>query len=90
MTLVGAGGRGFRRSPNIRRSAFFIERGASPPTVVQLTDTHWHNGEPEDLQRGARVIRLRQDQRGFETWVRQDDGSVVNDPPLHEPQGSRG
>jgi hypothetical protein len=41
----------------------------------------------DGFQRGARVIRLRQDQRGFDTWVRQDDGSVVDDPPLHQPQG---
>ncbi|MCT1402137.1 metallophosphoesterase family protein [Paenibacillus sp. p3-SID867] len=33
---------------------------------------------------GARVIRLRVDERQFETWIRQSDG-LVAEMPLHEP-----
>ncbi|MNW61811.1 hypothetical protein D3C74_398990 [compost metagenome] len=29
------------------------------------------------LQRGARVIQLTEGERRFETWIRQEDGSVV-------------
>ncbi len=39
------------------------------------------------FQRGARVIRLREGARSFETWLRLDDGTKLSDPPLHEPNG---
>ncbi len=39
----------------------------------------------EGFRRGARVVRLREGERGFETWVRLDDGTVA-DRPLHEPE----
>ena len=41
----------------------------------------------DGFQRGARVIRLREGERSFETWLRLDDGSIVSDPPAHEPRG---
>jgi Calcineurin-like phosphoesterase len=39
----------------------------------------------EGFARGARVIRLREGQRRFDTWVRLDDGSAVTEPRVHEP-----
>jgi predicted phosphodiesterase len=39
----------------------------------------------EGLLRGARVIRLRQDERGFETWIRQEDGTVDRQETPHSP-----
>ncbi|RKN70164.1 metallophosphoesterase [Paenibacillus ginsengarvi] len=39
-----------------------------------------------DMQRGARLIRLHEGKRGFDTWVRQADGSVVTNPPEHAPE----
>ena len=41
----------------------------------------------EGFRRGARVIRLREGERDFETWFRLDDGSRVEPGPLHEPAG---
>lgn len=41
----------------------------------------------DGFQRGARVIRLREGRRDFETWLRLDDGSAVADLPVHEPRG---
>jgi hypothetical protein len=41
----------------------------------------------EGFPRGARVIRLREGEREFDTWLRLDDGSLVRDPPDHFPQG---
>ena len=41
----------------------------------------------DGFQRGARVIRLLQGERSFETWLRLDDGSVP-DSPAHEPEAS--
>ncbi|MFI5183685.1 MAG: metallophosphoesterase family protein [Vicinamibacteria bacterium] len=39
----------------------------------------------EGFHRGARVVRLRQGERTFETWVRLEDGSALTNPPIHEP-----
>ena len=39
----------------------------------------------EGFQRGARVIRLREGERRFDTWVRLEDGSALLEPPVHEP-----
>jgi hypothetical protein len=39
----------------------------------------------DDFARGARVIRLREATRAFETWLRLDDGTALTDPPLHLP-----
>lgn len=41
----------------------------------------------EPFERGTRVIRLTEGERGFETWQRLADGTVVIDPPEHEPIG---
>lgn len=38
----------------------------------------------EGFARGARVIRLREGERGFESWIRLDDGTLA-ERPLHEP-----
>lgn len=46
-------------------------------------NTYGRDGFP----RGARVIRLRQGVRAFESWLRLDDGSVVTEQPLHPPAG---
>lgn len=42
----------------------------------------------EDLQRGARIIRLRSGEREFESWLRLADGSVIRDQPEHHPNES--
>jgi hypothetical protein len=39
----------------------------------------------DDFARGARVIRLREGEPAFETWMRLADGTVLTDPPLHLP-----
>lgn len=38
----------------------------------------------DGFRRGARVVRLREGERGFETWIRLDDGSLA-ERPLREP-----
>lgn len=40
----------------------------------------------EGFPRGARVIRLREGERRFQTWVRVEGGAVIRDPPVHEPE----
>ena len=35
--------------------------------------------------RGARVIRLREGERQFQTWLRLSDGSLVSEQPEHRP-----
>jgi hypothetical protein len=42
----------------------------------------------DGFERGARVIRLQEGRRAFDTWIRLADGSVVTDPPVHEPEAS--
>lgn len=39
----------------------------------------------EGFPRGARMIRLRQGERAFETWLRLADGTVVREQPEHKP-----
>jgi len=39
------------------------------------------------FQRGARIIRLREGDRHFSTWVRLADGTVITDPVEHPPAG---
>lgn len=39
----------------------------------------------DGFPRGARVIRLREGARSFETWCRLEDGAVLDNPPLHAP-----
>lgn len=41
----------------------------------------------EGFPLGARVIRLREGCRGFETWIRLHDGGVAPAPPEHAPEG---
>jgi 3',5'-cyclic AMP phosphodiesterase CpdA len=44
------------------------------------------NGKVEGgLQRGARLIRLREGERGFDTWLRLADGTAVLNQPEHAP-----
>lgn len=43
----------------------------------------------EGFPRGARVFRLHEGERHFDTWLRLDDGSVITVQPLHEPRGRR-
>lgn len=40
----------------------------------------------EGYPRGARVIRLTEGERGFASWLRLDDGSVVTEQPEHPPE----
>jgi len=40
----------------------------------------------EGFSRGARVIRLHEGERDFETWLRLADGSVLTEQPEHEPE----
>lgn len=35
---------------------------------------------------GARVIKLQAGAREFDTWIRQNDGSVVHEQPVHYPE----
>ncbi|MBD0378959.1 metallophosphoesterase family protein [Paenibacillus sedimenti] len=39
----------------------------------------------EGFTRGARIIRLRQGERSFETWLRLADGTVISQQPEHLP-----
>jgi hypothetical protein len=39
----------------------------------------------EGFLRGARLIRLREGARHFDTWLYLEDGSRVTDPPRHDP-----
>jgi 3',5'-cyclic AMP phosphodiesterase CpdA len=39
----------------------------------------------EGFLRGARLVRLREGERAFETWLRLEDGTVVTAPPDHTP-----
>ncbi|MFC5701663.1 metallophosphoesterase family protein [Cohnella faecalis] len=39
----------------------------------------------EGLPRGARIIRLHEDERPFDTWLRLDNGQVVYEQPVHIP-----
>jgi hypothetical protein len=39
----------------------------------------------EGFAHGARLVRLLEGQRRFETWIRLDDGSALTDPPVHLP-----
>ncbi|HEV8245034.1 MAG TPA: metallophosphoesterase family protein, partial [Polyangiaceae bacterium] len=39
------------------------------------------------FQRGARIIRLREGERGFSTWLRLADGTAITDPVVHQPAG---
>jgi hypothetical protein len=43
----------------------------------------------EGFARGARIFRLHEGTRCFDTWLRLDDGSTVVEQPLHEPRGHR-
>jgi hypothetical protein len=43
----------------------------------------------EGMPRGARVIRLSEGQRTFDTWLRLDDGTVPAAGPPHLPAGRR-
>lgn len=42
----------------------------------------------EGFPRGARVIKLKAGERGFESWLRLDDGSVVEAQDEHAPETS--
>ncbi|PYI51838.1 metallophosphoesterase family protein [Paenibacillus flagellatus] len=39
----------------------------------------------EGFPRGARLIRLKEGERAFETWLRLDDGTEVREQPEHTP-----
>ncbi|WP_152401070.1 metallophosphoesterase family protein [Paenibacillus cellulositrophicus] len=39
----------------------------------------------EGFMRGARVIRLSLGEKGFDTWLRLEDGSAALEQPIHEP-----
>ncbi|MEK7767717.1 MAG: metallophosphoesterase family protein, partial [bacterium] len=48
-----------------------------------------HNTYGKDgFPRGARLIRLREGVRAFESWLRLDAGAVVTEQPLHAPAGA--
>jgi hypothetical protein len=40
----------------------------------------------DGFARGARVVRLYEGERRFETWLRLEGGVVVKDPQRHEPE----
>ncbi len=39
----------------------------------------------EGFRRGARVIRLRENMRSPDSWIRLDDGTVIANQPMHRP-----
>lgn len=41
----------------------------------------------EGFPRGARVIRLQEGVRDFQSWIRLDDGSVISEQKPHMPEG---
>ncbi|NOU95857.1 metallophosphoesterase [Paenibacillus sp. LMG 31456] len=41
---------------------------------------------PDDFLRGARIIRLTEGERHFETWQRLEDGSLIINPVEHPPE----
>lgn len=41
----------------------------------------------DGFARGARIIELKEGERGFRSWLRLEDGSVLSEQPLHEPNG---
>jgi hypothetical protein len=43
----------------------------------------------EGFLRGARVIRLREGEHNFETWLRLENGELVQEQPRHEPELKR-
>lgn len=43
----------------------------------------------QEFTRGARVIQLREGERGFDTWLRLADGSVVSEQPEHVAEGRK-
>ena len=43
----------------------------------------------EGFGRGARIIRCREGEGTFRTWLRLEDGAVRGDPPRHEPEHRR-
>lgn len=47
--------------------------------------TGYHTYGREGMPRGARLIRLQEGRRGFQTWLRLDDGSRVDRQPEHLP-----
>ncbi|WP_427051066.1 metallophosphoesterase family protein [Paenibacillus sp. TC-CSREp1] len=40
----------------------------------------------DGMLRGGRVIQLREGERTFDTWLRLEDGSVVEEQPEHQPE----
>lgn len=40
----------------------------------------------EGFMRGARVLRLDLGTKDFNTWIRLEDGSVIQEQPIHEPE----
>ncbi|MFE4710502.1 metallophosphoesterase family protein [Paenibacillus sp. NPDC056722] len=44
----------------------------------------------EGFMRGARVIRLSEGTKTFDTWLRLEDGSFIEHQPLHEPDPASG
>lgn len=49
--------------------------------------TGHHSYGRDGFPRGSRIIRLRQGERQFETWLRLEDGTAVLEQPRHEPAG---
>ena len=39
------------------------------------------------FQHGARVIRMQEGTRDFQTWLRLEDGELVDEQPVHRPEG---
>lgn len=47
--------------------------------------TGFNGTRNEEMTPGVRMIRLREGERGFDTWIRLADGSAVTAPPAHVP-----
>lgn len=47
------------------------------------------NERNDHFPTGARVIRLKEGERTFDTWIRQNDGTAIYEQPEHQPEGRR-
>jgi hypothetical protein len=56
-------------------------------TLCYGRKTGYNNYNKAGFPHGARVIELREGQRGFRTWLRLDTGEVIQEQPEHQPEG---
>ncbi|BBH22226.1 phosphohydrolase [Paenibacillus baekrokdamisoli] len=47
----------------------------------------YHTYGKDGFRRGSRLIRLHKGERDFSTWIRLDNGTVIDEPKEHHPKG---